>query len=325
MTTPQPTHPTRRSVLAAGLVAGASASLAPAAFAGSILRPKRRVLRLAHLTDTHVQPEKGGAQGFAASLAHAQSQPKAPELIIFGGDNVMNVDGDGGRERAPVQLDTWNAVVRNDLGTPARYAIGNHDILALDPVDGKKWATDAFGLDTRYYTFETAGWRFVVLDSTSPNTLRGGDGGYKGLLDDEQFDWLDRTLRDTPAATPVCVVSHIPILAACAFFDGDNETSGDWRVPGAWMHLDARRIKDLFHRHKNAQGTSKVRLCLSGHVHLADSVEYLGITYACNGAVSGGWWGGPYQEFEPGYALVDLYDDGTSSVEYVTYGWTPKT
>ena len=319
--------PTRRNVLAGGLIAGASLSAAPligtARAAQSAGRP-RRVLRLAHLTDTHVQPERSGAEGFAACLQHVQSQPQAPDLIVFGGDNLMNVDGDGGRDRAPVQLETWNTVVRNELSTPSRYVIGNHDILALDPTDGKKWATDAFGLDRRYYHFDQAGWRFVVLESTSPNVLRGGGGGYKGMLDAEQFDWLDLTLRDTPAATPVCVISHIPILAACAYFDGENEKSGNWCVPGAWMHLDARKIKDLFRRHQNADGRSKVRLCLSGHIHLADVVQYLGVTYACNGAVSGGWWGGPYQEFEPGYALVDLFDDGSSTVEFVTYGWTPK-
>ena len=34
------------------------------------------------------------------------------------------------------------------------------------------------------------------------------------------------------------------------------------------------------------------------------------MTYCCNGAVSGAWWGGNYQETKPGYAIIDLYPDG---------------
>ena len=64
-------------------------------------------------------------------------------------------------------------------------------------------------------------------------------------------------------------------------------------------------IKTLFRQHPN------VKLCLSGHVHLADEVTYLGVRYLCNGAVSGGWWKGPYQEFGPAYAVVDLFEDGS--------------
>jgi 3',5'-cyclic-AMP phosphodiesterase len=40
-------------------------------------------------------------------------------------------------------------------------------------------------------------------------------------------------------------------------------------------------------------------------------------------AVCDGWWKGDRdKECEPGYALLDLYDDGTVEREYVTFGWT---
>lgn len=306
-------HFSRRRMLGAG-VAGVAAGPVLASSSDSV-EVSSRALRLAFLTDTHVQTDRQGEAGFAACLAHVQAQTDRPDLIIFGGDNVMNVDGDEGRVQAGSQLACWNRVVTKDLALPHRTAIGNHDILAMDPVDGRKWACDAYGLDQSHYSWDQAGWRFIVLDSTSPNVLRGGDGGYKGLLDEAQFDWLDRTLRDTPKNMPVCVVSHIPILSACVFFDGENEKTGDWSVPGAWMHLDARRIKDLFHKHGN------VKLCLSGHLHLAEIVDYLGVRYACGGAVCGGWWDGPYHEFSPGYLLVDLHADGRNEVSFKSYGW----
>jgi hypothetical protein len=34
------------------------------------------------------------------------------------------------------------------------------------------------------------------------------------------YGWARRDLAAAPAATPVCVLSHIPILSSCVFFDG---------------------------------------------------------------------------------------------------------
>ncbi|MCH2133397.1 MAG: metallophosphoesterase [Phycisphaerales bacterium] len=308
---------TRRSIMATGTAGLALGLIGTSTAQDTTPAPRKRVLRLAHLTDTHVQPERDAGRGFATCLKQVQADPDPPSMILFGGDNVMNVDSEDGRERAGVQLATWNDVLKQECSLPYRTVIGNHDVLGLDPVDGKKWAVDAYGLPGRYYDWEASGWHFIVLDSTSPNVLRGGEGGYKGLLDEAQFQWLAARLKRIPATTPICVVSHIPILAACTFFDGDNEETLDWVVPGAWMHVDARRIKDLFHEHPN------VKLCLSGHIHLVDVVDYLGVRYACNGAVCGGWWDGNYHEFGPGYAMVDLYDDGSCEVDFNTYPWTP--
>lgn len=46
------------------------------------------------------------------------------------------------------------------------------------------------------------------------------------------------------------------------------------------------------------------------------------MSYFCDGAVSGNWWkGSRVDECEPGYALLDLYDDGTVERRYATHGW----
>ncbi len=309
---------TRRSILSASVATFTGGALATGASASELAKTgataRSRVLRFAHLTDTHVQSERRGDEGFAVALKHVQQQDDPPEFIMFGGDNVMNVDSRAGAAKAADQLAVWNRCLKDELGLPYKTCIGNHDILNLDPDDGKKWALDAYGLEQRYYWFDRNGWRFVVLDSTSPE-----GGGYKGRLDEAQLTWLEETLASTPAAMPVIVVSHIPILAACAYFDGDNEKTNDWVVPGAWMHLDARRIKDLFRHHP------QVRVAISGHIHLVDEVRYNDVTYYCNGAVCGGWWRGPYQEFGNGYALVDLYDDGSSERFYVPFPWPSES
>lgn len=310
-------HPTRRAFLASAsaLLAG---PLAVSAWTNPA--PRKRVLRIAHLTDVHVQPERNAAAGFAACLHHVQNQADKPDLILFGGDNIMD-SFDQTRERTRIQWDVWHRVLKAECSLPYQSCIGNHDVWGWGPKSGAKpedvgygkaWAVEELRLPRRFYGFEKAGWKFLVLDSTQPNPNRHG---YDGRLDEEQFAWLTAELRATLRTTPILILSHIPILAACAFLDGHNEKSGDWVVPGSWMHLDARKLTALFHQHGN------VKVCLSGHMHLVDAVQYLGTTYYCNGAVCGGWWKGKNQQFAEGYALVDLYDDGTSTCEYVTYGW----
>lgn len=273
---------------------------------------RTRALRFAHLTDAHVQRARAAAEGFAACLEHAQSHPDKPQLIVLGGDNLMNVDGEG-RDSANEQLSLFRSTLKNHCSTPIITCVGNHDIYKLDAVEGRKWAADAFGLASTFHTADHAGWRFITLDSTNPQ-----GNSYKGKLDEPQMRWLERTLHDTPPTTHVCIVSHIPILAPCAYFDGLNEKTNDWVVPGAWMHIDARQLKDLFLKHPN------VKLCISGHMHLIDTATYLGVTYACNGAVSGGWWKGNHHEFSPAYALIDLYTDGSADIQPVHYPWTPR-
>ncbi len=305
---------TRREFLALGGAAAATAMLGSKA--EGVMPYRRRVLRVAHITDIHVQPEGAAPNGMQRCLDHAQDAK--PDLILTGGDQIMDaLNCDSGRAKA--QWDVYQRVLRYNIGVPVRHCIGNHDVFGWasvsasekDPLYGKRCALDRLEMDRPYYSFTEAGWHFIVLDSTHRKT----GPGYTARLDEAQFEWLEADLKNTPSKRPICVVSHIPILSACALFDGDNERPSYWHLPGAWMHLDARRIKDLFKNYAN------VKACISGHIHLVDSVRYLGVQYMCNGAASGGWWKGPYQECRNGYALLDFYNDGTVMRRYVDYEW----
>jgi 3',5'-cyclic AMP phosphodiesterase CpdA len=206
------------------------------------------------------------------------------------------------KDKVMEQWKTWHQVWKAECQLPVRQVLGNHDIFGWarpnPSPEGKRWALDELGLKRSYYSFDQAGWHFIVLDS-----MRSLPNFYEARLDEEQYDWLCQDLA--AHSQPTCIISHIPLICFCAFFDGPNESSGHWRVPGAWMHLDARRIKDLLRRH------AQVKLCLSGHIHLQDHVRYLGIDYYCNGAVCGNYWRGAYQDFEPAYFIVDLFADGS--------------
>jgi Icc protein len=293
------------------------------AMAGPVSRKgrKNRVIRFAHLSDIHVEPKKGAPEGLTTALRHVQALEDKPEMIITGGDNIMDCLG-ADDNWTNIQFKLLKDIFAKECRLPVKHCIGNHDVWGWDKKNskttgneklwGKKRAVYELDLPNRYYSFDKGPWRIIILDSTYPD-----NSVYTARLDDEQFEWLEKEL-ETHSNSHVCIISHIPILSAAAFLDGDNEKSGRWTLPDEWMHLDARKIKNLFLEHPN------VRLCISGHMHMVDKVLYNDVTYICDGAVSGAWWKGNHYEFEEGYGLFDLYDDGTFDYEYIAYGWEPK-
>ena len=270
----------------------------------------RRGFRIAHLTDVHILPKRGPEKSFAEALEHAQG--RGAELIINGGDAIMDAS-DTKMSLVETYWSAYNRILKEHNSLPVINVLGNHDVFGWSSrdrrVEFKAEALQRLGLEKPYYSLEKAGWKLIVLDSIAwaPERPRG----YKADLGLDQQQWLTAELESTKL--PTCVISHIPILSACAFFDGPNEETDDWTVPGAWMHLDARALNDLFSKHP------QVKLCLSGHIHLVDSVRFVRVEYFCDGAVSGYYWKGPYQGFGPGYALVDLLPDGSYRHEMVYY------
>ena len=59
-------------------------------------KPKKRVLRIAHMTDFHVQPEGVASVGMTRALHHAQSQADPPEIILNTGNSIMDALETGG-------------------------------------------------------------------------------------------------------------------------------------------------------------------------------------------------------------------------------------
>lgn len=325
---------TRRSVLhAAGLVAAASVvpfGLASRALARPSPRAGRtRVLRVAHLTDTHIQPEKAAAAGVTACLHHVQSLADKPQLILTGGDHVMDTFATP-FDRSKMLWELWTKTLKDDCSIPVKSCLGNHDIFGWhksksrttgqEPQWGKKWALEMLGLARPYHSFDQAGWHFVCLDSVQPD----GDG-YVGRLDDEQAAWLDADLK-AAAGKPTLVLSHIPILAVCSLSKTSEKEKAS-QAPWSLMLAEGMKL------HKRFASAGNVRLCLSGHIHQIDRIEWAApgapadapkVTYICDGAVSGSWWNGRKSECDEGYGVIDLFDDGTFEHHYETYGWQAK-
>ena len=322
-------NPSRR-----GFLKGAAAALAAvvpltgeSARAAEGAATARRCLRFSHPTDIHVQPELHGAEGMAAAFRHMFALPDPPQLVLTGGDLPMDT-ASAGRERSAKLWELFKKVLGDSVpsAVPVHHTIGNHDIWGRDKeacgatgnesVYGKRWFLDSFGYPQTYYSFDRAGWHFIVLDSFDLDAL-GKD--YTSHIVGEQLDWLKADLHSTPTATPTVVITHVPIISTANFFDQKEFTAdGDIGISRMRMHVDHRALEQLFRSHGN------VKLCLSGHLHLLDRVEYNGITYVCDGAVCGDKWKGPRRQTPEGYGIIDLYDDGTFRHQYVPYGWHAK-
>jgi hypothetical protein len=296
-----------------------TASLLPLATAPELVTtPKvarKRSVRFAYIGDTHITPDTKPMQAVAKCLHHAQNQADKPEFFMHGGDTIMDALAQD-RDKVQKQWDAWHTVVKADNSLPIEYCIGNHDVWGYenaksDPMYGKKWAVEQMKISGRYRSFDRNGWHFIVLDSVQP-TAEGK--WYTGNLDPEQMDWLKQDLAKTDSKTPTIVLSHIPILSATPFYDRKQAKVGNLTISGGLLHTDSADIVALFYQHPN------VKAAMSGHMHLLDRVDYNGVTYLCNGAVSGNWWTSDmYHETKAGYALIDLYDDGTVERTYLNY------
>lgn len=286
------------------LLLGGGAALA----AGALLGGSPRRLRLAHLTDIHLLPDRTSTERLRRALRQLQQGPERPDLIVQGGDAIFDAL-EQPRSSVREQWKTWKRIWSEENRLPVYSMLGNHDLFRGADREGKAWALDELELSRSFYSFDAGNWHLVVLDS---NHISAGRP-YEARLDGAQWEWLREDLSRA-RNRPTCILSHIPILSCSAFFDGPNERSGDWNVPGRWMHLDAREFKNLFRQHP------QVKLCLSGHIHLQDRVQYLGVDYQCNGSLCGDLWRGGYQDFEPGYFLVDLFPDGSFESRAVALG-----
>ncbi|HSN62027.1 MAG TPA: metallophosphoesterase [Ferruginibacter sp.] len=277
--------------------------------------PHKNKFSSAFITDIHIKPSEVAEAGMKKALQHINQLKQVPDFIINGGDSIMDALA-ASKEKTQTQWDLFNKIMKAENKLNVKHCLGNHDIwgwhlkedIKSDDLYGKAWWLKQTGYAKTYFAFTHKKWHFIFLDSVQENK-----GGYIALLDNEQFNWL-KTELDNNKEKFICIVSHIPIISFCsAMFFNDMLPNGDWKLSRALLHTDARKIKDLFKNHPN------IKTCLSGHIHLQDEVNYLGIKYFCNGAVSGNWWNGAFQDFAPAIALFDFYNDGTVERKMVEY------
>jgi 3',5'-cyclic-AMP phosphodiesterase len=310
-----------------GAVGGGTALLASAMGVTAPAAPTEPGrFRFVHFTDSHIQPERGADQGVIMALERVHRLDPRPDFIQLGGDMIMDALGEA-EPRSRMQFELFTRVMSDHTDLPLRYCIGNHDVFgwkeqhgvsAAHALYGKTMAAELWGFDRTYYAYDHKGWRFYVLDNIQQDAPDSTIVSYQGYIDEEQWAWLEADLAAKDPAMPAVVTCHIPILTVTMFNTWAHRFEDRvYQVPSAAVCQDAIKLATLFSEHN-------VRLNLSGHIHQLDRVDFRGVTYICDGAVSGNWWKGPLEGLDEGFGVVDLHPDGSFEHEYVRYGWTAR-
>ena len=310
---------TRRDMILGGAIAPLSlAHAASASTSQPVVSAKGKSTRIVHLTDSHVQPELGAPKGLALCLDHIMKQKHKPAALLFGGDLIMDAYAQT-EARTRTQWDIFTKTCRDHTNIQSFHAIGNHDPWGWSKKDsattgserlwGKKWFLDLFGYERTYHAHQVGGWNVIVID----NIFLTPDG-YNAIIDPEQMAWVDQTLGQDKR--PTVIMTHIPILSVTTLAGAYDDKTGDWTVGGNSMTKNWNALKVLFRKHRH------VKICLSGHTHQLDRVDYDGVSYLCGGAICGAWWKGANNGVMPGYRILDLNTDGTFKEQYIPWGWT---
>jgi Icc protein len=306
----------RRSLLRTACAGAALAALPGGAWAREADLAAPVAFRIAHLTDIHVQPELRAGEGFRQCMAVAHELEPRPDLILTGGDLVMDALAHD-EVRVKKLFDLYTSICK-DSDIPIRQCIGNHDVFGwgsrkvVSPDNasyGKKMVQERLDLPRTTYSFDHKGWHFVMVDDIQP--IKGE--GYEGGFSDADLAWLETDLK-AAGEKPRVLVTHIPVVSVSVFRGTKAESEQPVQLGDALICQNPGPILKVLREYK-------VNLVLAGHLHDNEVLQYEHTTHVGGGAVSGAWWKGPHRLSPEGFGVIDLRADGTFEHQYHTYGW----
>ena len=266
--------------------------------------------RFVFMTDIHVQPERGGVEGFHAAVTRVNGL--APDFVITGGDLVFDAL-DVPFDRA-VELYRLYSEGCRELKMPVYNTIGNHEVFGLYDTTGvshlnKEYGKEMFkkrlGNGATCASFDHGGWHFILLD-----VIHLADGHrYVGRADPEVLEWLRSDLARIRPETPIILSVHIPLASV---YEQIRKGACTALPPGEGVE-NSREILDAFQGHD-------LRLVLQGHLHIYEDISFRSTRFVTGGTVSGAWWEGSNEGFPEGFVVVDI-DGGKINCQYETFGW----
>ena len=172
-------------------------------------------------------------------------------------------------------LNTWNS-----CPLPKYHVLGNHDM----DISDKATTMDFWGMDSKHYSFDEAGFHFIVLDANFIH--QNGkyidydtanfyiDSQLRTWVSPDQLEWLENDLDNTDK--PTIVFSHQSLASEL------------------WGIKNREAIRKLLERHNQKGKSSKVIACFNGHNHIDGYSEINGIYYIDINSMSYKWLGEKY-------------------------------
>jgi 3',5'-cyclic AMP phosphodiesterase CpdA len=259
------------------------------------------------LTDIHIRPDMNAPIGF--QMAIDEVNRLNPDFVLTGGDLVFDALR-GNRQRSD-SLFTLYKNMSKGFNMPVYHCLGNHDLFAVyeESPEDENHPDYKYGMFERYfgetyYSFNHKGWHFIVLNSLDVTD----DKRYKGFVHEKQLEWLKDDLKKVDKATPVVVVTHIPLITTWKFVNGGSGTRTVENAP---------EVFELFENHN-------LKLVLQGHIHWKEEGFVNDwFHFITGGSIAGNGWKGRRHNTQEGFIHIKVKDDGFSW-EYVDHGWEEK-
>ena len=208
-------------------------------------------LTVAAISDTHISNAAGAAM-LAAGLRDISSDKLDVDAVLFLGDCTDN----GNTEN----WETFTSCVQNNCTVKDKLVVlGNHDTwIDYDTDHEYEEALDLYLTysnaimgthhKTPYYTYEVAGYQFVVL--ATEGTSVGA------VMTDEQLAWADEALARAAAKSagkPIFVLMHQPLNHTHGI--GNNEGGNGFEDENT-----SKKLKAILNKYENV-------FYLNGHLH----------------------------------------------------------
>ena len=264
------------------------------------------------LTDIHITTERDAGPGFRQAIATINALK--PDFVITGGDLIMDA-----LEQRYSKADSLYKLYEAAIGAfamPVYNTMGNHEIYGIYKKSGADPKHPEYGekmfekrLGKSYYAFNYKGWKFMILNSVEDSRR----GGYIGMIDSVQVEWIKDELSKTDTNTPIVISTHIPFLTVYhQKYYGSTRASDS-----ASVVVNSKEVIGCFKKHN-------LKLVLQGHMHTVEDIYIDGTHFITGGAVSAGWWKGPHFGHQEGFMLLQV-DGEQFTWKYVDYGWEPKS